>query len=282
MSMSFVKRQLYNAAPWLYQMYANLPYVRQQKARVLHKKLEERLCYEIEIFRRYLNDDFTVRHGPFSGMKYMPITSNSLLSAKVLGSYESPIHHWINDAIGRRYRTILDIGCAEGYYAVGFALRSETTQIYGYDIDPAARANTTALAKLNGVKDRIQIRDRCSPDDLNREASNGALIFCDIEGDEFDLLRPDLAPSLLHADVIVETHDYERRGVTETLVRRFSRSHRIEAAYHYAKSAEEFSSLKAIPVKEHALLLEEGRPHPQCWLRLTANPPDAIQPVPWW
>jgi hypothetical protein len=215
-------------------------------------------------------------------MKYAPITCNSLLSAKVIGSYESPIHRWINDAIGRNYNTIVDIGCAEGYYAVGFALKVKSAQVYAYDIDPTARASTAALAQLNGVADRVRIRGRCSAAELDQEVSPGALVFCDIEGAEFDLLRPDVAGSLRHADLIVEAHDDQLRRVTETMVRRFLPSHRIEFAYHCAKSPKEYSVLKAVPVAEHALLLEEGRPRDQGWLRMIANPPDAIQPVPWW
>ncbi len=295
MQVAALKQCLYYISPPIYtnaaRIYQRLPHVKQrndklaeQSRQEVARKLDQRLRYEVGIVHEHLNGDWTVRHGPFAGMSYAPITSNSLLSPKVIGSYESPIHRWIGDAINRNYRTIVDVGCAEGYYAVGFAVKSKTAQVYAYDIDAEARENTAALARLNGVSDRVQVGDRCTPDELNRVAADNALVFCDIEGGEFDLLRTDLAPSLLYADLIVETHDNEGPGstVTETLVRRFSPSHRIEAAYHCAKSAAEFSILGAIPATEHALLLEEGRPPRQCWLRLTANPPGAIQPVPWW
>jgi hypothetical protein len=79
------------------------------------------------------------------------------------------------------------------------------------------------------------------------------------EGNEFDLLCPDLAPVLSQADLIVEMHDNYRPGVTEALVRRFVPSHQIEIVYHGAKYPVEFPVLKAVPATEHAWLLQEGR-----------------------
>jgi hypothetical protein len=117
---------------------------------------------------------------------------------------------------------------------------------------------------------------------MNREVSEHTLIFCDIEGAELDLLGPDLIPRLSQTDLIVEAHDDHRPGVTETLVRRFLPSHRIEIRYHCAKAPTEFPILSTIPAREHALLLEEGRPRAQCWIRLLANPSEAIEPVHWW
>jgi len=61
------------------------------------------------------------------------------------------------------------------------------------------------------------------------------LIFCDIEGGDFDLLLPDVVPALSRADLIVEMH-----GLADTLARRFLRSHRIEIVYHGAEHPAEF------------------------------------------
>ena len=286
-----VKQHLHDISPNLYahlhRLYGATPYAKHRNARIereIAKKFRARVEYESKIVREYLNDDWTVRHGPFAGMKYAPIPSSSLLSPKVIGSYESPIHRWIIDAINRNYETILDIGCAEGYYAVGFALKSKELKVYAYDTDGLARENAAALAHLNGIADRVHIRDICTIDELNREVSNRTLIFCDIEGGEFDLLRPDLTPGLSRADLIVEAHEdrSQMNHVTEILVHRFLPSHRVEITYHCAKSATEFSILGSIPTKEHALLLEEGRPRTQCWIRLLANLPGAIEPVQWW
>ena len=253
----------------------------------MHKPFREkthaRSEYESRIIKEYLNDEWIVRHGPFSGMKFDPLPSPSLrtlhpLATCVIGCYESQLHNWINDAIVYGYDRILDIGCAEGYYAVGFALKSRNSTVYAYDIDQRARENTGGLARLNGVAEKVHVRGLCTFDELNREVSNRTLIFCDIEGSEFDLLRPDFAPVLSRADLIVEMHDCYRPGVTEALARRFLPSHQIEIVYHGAKYPVEFPVLKAVPATEHAWLLQEGRPGDQRWMRLLANRPGAIEP----
>jgi hypothetical protein len=246
--------------------------------------LQVRLESEARLIKEYLNDDWTVRHGPFAGMKYAAMSSGSLLSPKVIGSYESPIHLWIMDAFKQDYDTILNVGCGEGYYAVGFSLKSPSSQIYAYDIDDEARENTEKLAHLNDVSDRVLIRSRCTKDELRRESTDKTLIFCDIEGGELDLFHPDLNPELLRADLIIELHDFCCPGATEVLTRRFHPSHRIEITYHCAKYASDFPVLEGIPIKERAFLLEEARPVTQGWMRLLANRPGALPPEPgqWW
>ena len=252
----------------------------QTSSKLLQLRLEE----ESGLISKYLNGDWTVRHGPFAGMKYAPITSGSVLSPKVIGSYESSIHHWIIDAINHNYRTIINVGSGEGYYAVGFSLKSTTSNVFAYDIDKRARENLVALAELNGTADRVHIRALCTKEELQGEITKNTLIFCDIDGGEFDLFQPEVTAELLQADLIIEMHDYCCPGVTETLVRRFLLSHRVDISYHCAKYANDFPVLETIPNRERAFLLEEARPLTQSWMRHLANRPGAIQPDPnqWW
>jgi hypothetical protein len=277
-------RRLYRATPYRRRQIEQMEQNAKIEQKVIGERLRVRLAHEEKIFKEYLNNDWTVRHGPFAGMRYAPLTSSSLLSPKVLGSYESPIHQWITDAIAHNYNKILNIGCGEGYYAVGFSLKSKGTHVYAYDINEQARKNVATIAKLNGTTDNLHIGEECTVAELQREVTSGTLILCDIEGGEFDLFPPDLIPRLSQADLIIETHDSCRPGVTETLADRFLPSHRIEITYHCAKTAKTFPVLESIPIKEHAFLLEEGRPRNQRWMRLLANLPEAIEPEPvrWW
>ncbi len=284
-----IKQNLYAVSPRLYatayRLYRSTPYARRRIARIdgdVARKFDRRLAYEAAIVRKYLDDDWTVRHGPFAGLRYAAVAANSLLSPKIIGSYESPIHRWIDEAIGRRYDTILDIGCAEGYYAAGLAVKSARSEIHAYDTDGLARRHTAALARLNGVSDRVHLHYLCTIAELDRRSTRGTLIVCDIEGAELDLLRPDLAPRLAQPDLIIESHDDRRPGITDTLVRRFLPTHRIEIAYHCVKLPAEFPALAAVPASEHETLLAEGRPRAQCWMRLLANPPGSVEPGNWW
>ena len=54
------------------------------------------------------------------------------------------------------------------------------------------------------------------------------LVLCDIEGAEEELLDPDLAPALRKLDIIVESHECLRPGITQKLLSRFEATHTIE------------------------------------------------------
>ncbi len=150
-----------------------------------NKKREQE---EAKIMNDVFNNEYIVQNGHFKGMKYIKRSSGSALLPKILGSYEEPIQGWIREVIeDKKYENILDIGCAEGYYACGFAMRMPNTQITAYDIDEVARKNSTELKELNGLQN-IEIKAKCTHEELNLKSKPNTLIFCDIEGFEKILL----------------------------------------------------------------------------------------------
>ncbi|MDP6095842.1 MAG: hypothetical protein QGG67_07640 [Gammaproteobacteria bacterium] len=59
---------------------------------------------------------------------------------KLLGCYEQELHHVANSIAETGYKNVVNIGCAEGYYAVGLTrLLPEEIKTYAYDINPEAR-----------------------------------------------------------------------------------------------------------------------------------------------
>ena len=95
-----------------------------------------------------------VLSGPFVGMDYVQQATGSALMPKLLGSYEAELHETLEKIAATEYAAIIDIGCAEGYYAIGLAMRLPNAQVYAFDIDPEARELCTAMARLNGVEER--------------------------------------------------------------------------------------------------------------------------------
>src|SRR5438876_11547620 len=63
-----------------------------------------------------------VSNGSFRGMAYVPEAVGSSLLPKLIGSYEQEITPAIEEMVAKRPPRIIDIGAAEGYYAVGLAL----------------------------------------------------------------------------------------------------------------------------------------------------------------
>jgi predicted O-methyltransferase YrrM len=88
-------------------------------------------------------------------MAYLDETVWGPITPKWLGCYELELHDIVETAIACRYDRVIDVGCAEGYYAVGFAWRMPETEVITFDIDPIARRQTRRLAAMAGVSTTI-------------------------------------------------------------------------------------------------------------------------------
>lgn len=171
-----------------------------------------------------------VMQGPLKGLDFLAQSAEGCHIAKLLGCYEQPLQPHIEQAIGAGYARILNIGCAEGYYAVGMARRMPTTSVLAHDLNPVAQKVCGELAQRNGVADRVQVGGLFTPADFASQAPRSGervLVLCDIEGAEAELLNPQAAPALSGMDLIVESHECLRAGITAALVQRFSATHHI-------------------------------------------------------
>jgi hypothetical protein len=168
-----------------------------------------------------------VMQGPLAGMDFLTQSAEGCHIAKLLGCYEQPLQQFIEQAISNAYPTILNIGCAEGYYAVGMARRMPNTQVLAFDLNPNAQKVCTALAQKNSVADRVKVGALFKPEDFANYANQKVLVLCDIEGAEKDLLDPEISPALKGMDLIVESHECLIAGITQTLINRFKGSHQI-------------------------------------------------------
>ena len=107
------------------------------------------------------------------------------------------------------------------------ARRMPKTKMWAYDINPAAQEACRQLAQKNDVSERIEIGALFGPENFAQFANEKTLVMCDIEGAERELLDPALAPELAGMDIIVESHECIIKGLTQTLLDRFSSSHDI-------------------------------------------------------
>ncbi|RWY52482.1 methyltransferase [Mucilaginibacter gilvus] len=171
-----------------------------------------------------------VLSGPFKGMKYPSLSSvGSSLYPKLLGSYEKELHQVIGELMGNNYTEILDIGCAEGYYAIGLSLKKPRAKVYAYDTDETARALCEKMAHLNGVDDKVILRETCTAKELVHFKFTGhALIVCDCEGYEEHLFTPQNVSNLKDCDLLIETHDFLNLSTSLNLIELFKQTHHIK------------------------------------------------------
>jgi hypothetical protein len=168
-----------------------------------------------------------VLQGPMQGLEYVANASEGCLAARLIGCYEQPLLPFVEEAINTDYINVVNIGCSDGYYAVGMARRMPKSKMWAYDINPAAQDACRELAQKNDVSERIEIGALFGPEDFAQFADEKTLVMCDIEGAEQELLDPQLAPDLAGMDIIVESHECIIKGLTQTLIGRFSVTHKI-------------------------------------------------------
>ena len=217
-------------------------------------------------------DGVTIQNGPFAGMTYIAAAAEGALAARLVGAYESELHPHLAAFAAAGLDQVVDIGCAEGYYAVGLARMLPGANIYAFDIDEAARRLCTELAAKNGVSDRVHMGGEFAGDDFAKFVGKRALFIVDIEGAERDLLDPDRWPALKALSIIVETHPGASPGVTEELFRRFSPSHDITLVLQQPKSTPLPRWLSELGHLDSLLAVWEWRAHPTPWLVMKPRP----------
>lgn len=192
---------------------------------VLRKLSKWRSCLLERTYLRY--HDTKIRAGLFEGMAYVEEATEGSLIARLLGVYEAELHPHLEALIADGVDCVIDVGCAEGYYAVGLAYRYPSLQVYAHDVSEAARAACAALSARNNVSDRVTVGGEFRPEDFEAFASRNPLVLVDAEGAEVDILDPALSPSLAGMKIIVETHNLFRASARETLLKRFEATHEI-------------------------------------------------------
>lgn len=168
-----------------------------------------------------------VMDGPFKGMRFLPHSAEGCHIPKLLGCYEQPLVPHVERAVVSGYGTVLNIGCAEGYYAVGMARRMPASRVMAFDLNPRAQETCKQLAHENDVSSRVQVAGAFRLADFAAFTAQRVLVLCDIEGAERELLDPAAAPALAGMDLIVESHECLVPGVTKTLIDRFESTHEI-------------------------------------------------------
>jgi hypothetical protein len=210
--------------------------------------------------------------GCFAGMSYVEETVGSALIPKLLGTYERELVRVIEEIIRERFEEVIDIGAAEGYYAVGLARRLPAARVHAFEMSERGRALLSEMAMANGVADRVLIKGRCDVADLRDclVSSRRPVVICDVEGFEATLLDPDRVPSLAHAPLLVEIHETLRPGVGQVIRTRFEITHQIEEIRQAERQIADFPFrtlyTRLLPERSLLDLLSEWRPQGMTWL----------------
>jgi len=215
-----------------------------------------------------------VLSGPFQGLKYNE-KDESIGSAywpKLIGSYEKELHDVIEKLLisENKVDSIVNIGAAEGYYAIGFAIRKPNVQIIAFESQSKGRDLIQNLAENNGVANKISTYGFCNPDILLKSLLKlkNPLIICDVEGYELELLNPKLI-DFKNAHLLVEVHDFIDNRIGVMLRERFEDSHKITQIYQRQRDRNDFPITnlytQILPFNYLNVFLNEHRPEVMYW-----------------
>lgn len=230
--------------------------------------------------------DLSVQRGPFKGLRYPGAWSHgSSLLPKIFGTYECELHPLLERLLVRQYDVIIDVGAAEGYYAVGAAQAWPSAKIFAFERQEAPRKFLGEMARINGVAERLDIRCEFFLTDLRSimPAYRGLLI-CDAEGAENEIFADGPLLHLLeNFDLLLEAHDFIIPGIAAELKRRLSRTHSVKDIFSvddgFRPDLVEVPELTGLSNDDRVRRLAERRPAAMKWLYAEPNGGEASTTV---
>jgi hypothetical protein len=212
-----------------------------------------------------------VASGPFAGMTLVEGASwgDGDVAPKLLGVYEQELHALIETASQRSYGAIVDLGCAEGYYAVGLARLFPDTIVYAFDTNLDALQIAKLASSVNGVADRIVFGGFCDQEALLNlcKAHHSLLVISDCEGYEVELFSDHhVRDALDRSDLIIECHDKLVARCTEKLTEAFRSSHKVQLVPAIGRNPNSFDFLADLHETDRWHAVCENRPYRSHWL----------------
>ena len=230
---------------------------------------------------------WVVQAGPFAGM----ILSNRSAWGdgetlpKLLGCYEAELHPFLARLVERSPDLVVpdlvvpdlvvNIGAAEGYYAVGLARLLPDAFVHAFDSETASHDICRETARLNGVEARLSVAGECSAELLQALLIRGKrpLLVCDCEGCERDLVDPRRLPALAATTLLIECHDFIDASITKTLVDRLGGTHDLTGVREGARDPNAMPFLQRLNSLDRWIAVCEYRPCTMHWLLATPKQP---------
>lgn len=182
-----------------------------------------------------------IKSGPFKGMYYEARGKYSAKFPKLAGTYEKEISNFFQEENLKNFDCFVDVGAAEGYYAIGVALNNQKLKIVTFESEVVNRIWLDHLALKNCVLERIHQNMYCTSDSLSHEIEKWKrpLLLIDIEGGEYELLNNSLIPELKHCTLLVEIHEFIYPDMGQVIRSRFEKSHTVDEIVQTQRTIED-------------------------------------------
>lgn len=222
---------------------------------------------------KYFNS--TVAYGPFKGQKLTPKNWWDVKdrASMLLGIYEQEILHSLA-GLPRNYTTFIDLGAADGYYAIGSLVSGQFNKAYCFEMSKKGRDVIQENANLNNVANKISIYGKADSDfykNIPAEDLSSSVILFDIEGAEFDICTAELFEKLKKSVIFMEIHsiffaDGQQRY--ENLKKNAQAWFNLTELTTGPRDPSQFPELDGYEDTDRWLICSEGREKRMTWLRL--------------
>ncbi len=218
---------------------------------------------------------YKVAYGPLKGMLLNKDTwwSKNDRITQTLGVYEQHVMEKLIELSGINNSQFVDIGAADGYFAVGMAYSNFYDNIYAFEISKRGQDKIKENAIRNSCLDSVIIKGEANYDSLNNIINNdaGTVLLIDIEGFEFELLTTDILILLRNCHVICELHPwlvndgYDKQDDFIESAKKYFDVSLIKRDYYNPSAFEELDNFSD---EERLIALGEGRKKNMNWLVL--------------
>jgi len=215
--------------------------------------------------------DGKVAYGLFKGLKinsYSAWSGTKDIGPKIFGLYENQILNWIQQ---KKFDLFIDIGAADGYYAIGILHSKVASRAVTFEISVDDRKITKASAIINNVYDKISIRDEATSSEIVEilKNCNSGLIIVDIEGDEYNLITRELLEAAKNCCIIIEIHEMPIKEIQINMLNLCKEFHNYEELTGLERNFPKDNFTEKLSDNERVLVLSEGRQYGMSWIALS-------------
>jgi hypothetical protein len=226
-----------------------------------------------------LEEDFggrVVQHGPFRGLRLYKESAwcGGELGSMLLGVYETEVQD-VLVSLSHQNETFVDIGAADGYFAVGVLVAGLFDQSVCFEVDSSSRKILHRNAVLNQVQDKTLIFEKAEHSFLlTLEEVDGfdyakTVFLIDIEGFELEILTVKNLEKMRYSTIVLETHrDFVGATKQDEFENLLSTHHLLTEVKTGARNPGSFVELDDWTDDERWLVFSEGRPRRGRWLVL--------------
>ena len=191
---------------------------------------------------------------------------------KLLGCYEFELHPHILAAAGRGYDAVINVGAAEGYYAVGLARLMPEARVYAYDTNAASHPVCRSVAETQRCGGPRRSRQHVPWRGLRRASPGGGRWWCAISRAPRQTCSiPARYPALQAMDLIVELHDSPQAKPSVLIPERFGATHAVTLVRHGGRAVALPALFEPLGHLDQLLAVWEWRSGPTPWAVMQAR-----------